>query len=223
MSRKSSRVIAARATMTILVAMVATFFLSACFGADVSKAEQLTAEQAVAQMGRAEELELRKAGLSWGDRWDVYADGELVATIDGEAIYMTDTYTMRSTAGDIICSEEEQLSLVTAKARKFDADGEVAGWFDQEFTLLFAKIRILDKDGNVTGTVEQKLSLVLDADIKDADGNVAWSLSQHLISFPASSVITLRRGKASENVDPRDAIMVSAVLNELTEASDSDD
>lgn len=223
MSRKSSRVIAARATMTILVAVVATFFLSACFGADVSKAEQLTAEQAVAQMGRAEELELRKAGLSWGDRWDVYADGELVATIDGEAIYMTDTYTMRSTAGDIICSEEEQLSLVTAKARKFDADGEVAGWFDQEFTLLFAKIRILDKDGNVTGTVEQKLSLVLDADIKDADGNVAWSLSQHLISFPASSVITLRRGKASENVDPRDAIMVSAVLNELTEASDSDD
>ena len=211
--------------MAMMMAFAVTFALclTAC-GADLSDAEKLTAEQAVAQMSRADEITLRKALFSWGDRWDVYAGDNVVATIGGEALYLTDTYTMRSTNGEIICSEEEQLSFITAKARKFDAAGEVNGWFDQEFTVFLTKIRILDKDSNVTGSVEQNLAWVLDADIKDVDGNVAWHLSEDFLSFTDSSVIHLTRKEAADNVDVTDAIMVSAVLNELTETSaDSDD
>jgi len=222
MTRKNekTRKFVKMATLAVL-AVLAILYLTAC-GADLSRAEKLTAEQAVAQMSQADEITLRKARLSWGDRWDVYADGNLVATIGGEAIRMTDTYTMRSTNDEIICSEEEQLSLVTAKARKFDADGEVNGWFDQEFTLFFAKIRILDKESNMTGSVEQKLAVTLDADIKDADGAVAWHLSKDLVSIADSSVIHLTRQEAGDNVDVTDAVMVSAVLNELTESHSSD-
>lgn len=211
--------------MAMMMAFAVTFALclTAC-GADLSDVEKLTAEQAVAQMSQADEITLRKARLSWGDRWDVYAGDDVVATIGGDALCLTDTYTMRSTNNEIICSEEEQLSFVTAKARKFDATGEVNGWFDQEFTFFLARIRILDKDSNLTGSVEQQLSFALDADIKDADGNVAWHLSKDFLSFADSSVIRLTRKEAAENVDVTDAVMVSAVLNELTEAhADSDD
>lgn len=212
----------AKVMAPVALAVALILCLTAC-GADLSKAEKITASQAVSQMSQANEITLRKARLSWGDRWDVYADGNLVATIGGEAIRMTDTYTMRSTNDEIICSEEEQLSLVTAKARKFDANGEVNGWFDQEFTFFFAKIRILDKNSNMTGSVEQKLALTLDADIKDANGKVAWHLSKELISIVDSAVVRLTRREAGDNVDVTDAVMVSAVLNELTETHSSDD
>lgn len=207
--------------MIVIALVTCGLMLSGC-GADLTKAEKLTPAQAVSLLDGADEITMKKAALSWGDRWDVYADDDLVATITGEALYYTDTYTMRATDGNIICSEEEQLSLVTAKARKFDADGNVNGWFDQEFTLLFAKIRILDKDKSLTGSVEQNFAFTLDADIKDADGNVAWHLGKDMISFNQAT-LHLSKKASESSVDVRDAVMVAAVLNELTEAHSSDD
>lgn len=221
MIRMSGRVrICAKAMVAFVVAVALMLCLTGC-GADLDKAERLTAEQAILQMGQARELTLKKALLSWGDRWDVYADGNLVATIAGEVLYRTDTYTMRSTNGAIICSEEEQESFVTARARKFDADGEVDGWFDQELTLWLVKIDVLDRDGRKVASVEQQLSLALNADVKDADGDVAWHLEKDLVSLDGATIHLTRR-EGTDAVDVRDAVMVSAVLNELTEPSDAD-
>lgn len=207
--------------LMLVTCLVMSLLLCGC-GADISKAEKLSAEQSVALLERADEIVMKKAPLSFGDRWDVYANDDLVATIKGEFLYMTDTYTMRSTNDDIICSEEEMQSFVTAKARKFDADGNADGWFDQEFTFWLAKIRILDRQGNETGSIEQKLSFTLDADIKDADGRTAWHLSRDMLSMSRSSLHLVRQDNEA-TVDVRDAVMVSAVMNEITESGDSDD
>lgn len=206
----------------LLAATLVAGMLVGC-GADTSKAERLSPSQATSLLGQAEEIELRKARLSWGDRWDVYADGNLVATITGEALHATDTYVLHSTDDGIICSEEEQLVFGPARARKFDAEGNEDGWYEQELTLFLAKLRIVDGSGEATGSVEQNLAFGLDADIKDADGRTAWHLEKDLVSLTTSATLHLERGEAADGFDACDAVMASAVLNELTELSDSDD
>lgn len=204
----------------VIIALALALSLCGCTGADTSAAEQLSAAKASERLQDADEIVLEKAGLSAGDRWDIYADDNLVATIGGEVLYLTDTYTMRSTDGELMLSEEELLTLTTAKARKFDAEGNVIGHYDQDFTLVLGHVRSLDENDATVAEVKENLAFNFgrgwSADVLDANGDVAWKASRDQISV-ASAKIHLTREAAAGEVDATDVAMLVAVFSELSD------
>lgn len=204
----------------VIIALALALALCGCTGADTSAAEQLSAAEASERLQAADEIVLEKAELSMGDRWDVYADGELVATISGEVLYLTDTYTMRATGGEAMLSEEEQFTLTTAKARKFDAEGNVIGHYDQDFTLAFGRVRSLDENDATVAEVKETFAVNLgkgwSAEVRDADGDIAWKASKQQLSV-ANAKIHLTREAAADDTDATDVAMLVAVFNEVSE------
>lgn len=204
----------------VIIALALALSLCGCTGADTSAAEQLNAAEASERLQDADEIVLEKAGLSAGDRWDIYADDALVATIGGEVLYLTDTYTMRSTDGELMLSEEELLTLTTAKARKFDAEGNVIGHYDQDFTLVLGRVRSLDENDATVAEIQENLAFNYgrgwSADVLDADGDIAWKASRDQISV-AGAKIHLTREAAADKVDATDVAMLVAVFSELSD------
>lgn len=207
-----------------VAAFAFAFSMSGCgtaalAGEDVSKAEQYTAAQAIHQMESADQLTLRKANISLGDRWDVYADGHFVATIDGEAIYLVgDTYTLRSTNGEFISSEREDISVITGRATKLDADGNEVGRYDEELAFLHHRIGFTDGDGNATGSMESRLwppTIRNHAEVMDADGDSAWEYSEEWLSWD-NATVHLDRHDDADDMDVTDAVMGAAIYHEQT-------
>ena len=193
---------------------------SSLAGEDMSRAERYTAAQAIQKLGDAEGISMRKANISMGDRWDVYADDEFVATIDGEALHFGgDMYTLRSTNGDFISSEHEDMSLVTGRATKLDADGNEVGRYDEEFDLARHRIRFTDAGGTPTGSMESRgksIDSKNSADIMDAEGDVAWEYSEDWVSADKGS-IRLDRRAGADDLGVEDAVMGAAIYHEQAE------
>ena len=199
----------------LLVLLMIIFSIASFSGCAFGAQTDLSATQARKALEQAEEIVLQKDLINFGDHWKVIADGKEVAEIRGEFIKIWDVYTLRSSNGEAIASEEEQLSIITAHAQKLDGEGNEDGYYDQHFTLFFAKIGFFDKHNTKTGSIEQDLALTLDANIKDADGNTAWHMNKTFIS--AGDQITIKKidAESAHKMDVVDAVFSAAVLNEI--------
>lgn len=189
---------------------------SSSSGTAASAPNGLTAGEAMEKLEAADEIVLDKDWFSFGDHWTVYADGEHVADITGEFFKIWDVYMMRSTNGEIMCAEEENVSLFLAKAAKVDADGNEVGWYTQSFDFLLYKMEMFDANGNKTGSLSQNFNLVLDMDILDTDGNVAYNAKKAFLSFGAKITVT----KVDGGVPVEDAIFAACIVNELSESDE---
>lgn len=177
----------------------------------------LSAQEAVAALDRSDEITIKKDFYNFGDHWSVYAETEKVADIEGELIRIWDCYVMRSTNGEFICAEQEQFALITARSAKLDESGNEIGRYDQNISLLLLSTEYRDKDGELIATLKQNLGLTLDCSILNAEEQESWKAKKTLFQFGPEIVLT--RKDAEPMVPAVDAIMMSAVANELTEKS----
>lgn len=174
-----------------------------------------TPDEAIAELNSASEIVVDKDLINFGDHWAVYADGQHVADITGEFIKIWDVYVMRSTDGQFMCAEEENIRLITARSTKVDEQGTEIGYYNQKFDFLFMRMEAVNAAGEVIGNLDQNINIVLDCDITDSAGDKAWHAKKDLISLGAKIRIT----KDSGNVPVEDAIMMSVIANEIVEAS----
>lgn len=175
-----------------------------------------SAEQAYEALCNANEIVLQKEVVNLdGDHWEIYADGEHVADITGDMIAVWDVYRMRSTNGDVMFSEEENLSFITADATKFDSNDTKCGKYHQNITFLFLDITFYDDSDNETGSLHQKLGFTLQLDIKDKDGNVNYHADKDFISW--GSRIAIVKKTDNTQVAPEDAIFGTVIANEISQ------
>lgn len=184
-------------------------------GAESAAEYGYSAEDAWAALEAAQEIVVDKDFISMGDHWAVYADGEYVADINGEFIKIWDCYVMRSTSGDFMCAEEENWSMLRAKATKVGENGEEQGRYEQNFSI-FLTIDFFDASGSYMGRLAQDPGhFMLHVNIEDADGNIAYTASKELFHLGAQFTIT-KTGEGNMSVE--DAVMSTVIANELTES-----
>ena len=164
----------------------------------------------------ANEIVVDKDLFNFGDHWTVYADGEHVADITGEFIKIWDCYVMRSTNGEFMSAEEENMSALTAHATKVGENGEERGYYSQNLSI-FLTIEFIDANGNYTGRVAQKPgNFTLTLDIENADGTVAYTAKKDFLTFGAR--ISIEK-TGNGNMSAEDAIFGTVIANELDESS----
>lgn len=207
----------------LLAAVVAGSVLTGCsstptetmFSADVADSQSV-----ITKLEAADEIKLKKAAISFGDKWDVTVDGETVAKIEGRPFYLIgDTYAMYSPAGNFVGAESEKLRLLNHKSDIYDYNGTQTGAISQQFMSLLYTFNLTDVDGKQIGQMKQKFSVGLKGEINNVSGEKVWSFKKELLSFGAS--ITLKRD-AQSDVPAMTAVWMTVIANEISEAANND-
>lgn len=168
-------------------------------------------------LNEAEMITLDKKVISWGDNWNVSADGTDTAELKGQAIpVLGDTYSMYSTNGNLVASEAEQVIRTLHGATTYDYENEERGSIDQNLSLILQSYTIKDVDGNVVGTADQKMGMSLNFEIKNADGEVEYKVKKAMVSWGAS--LDVERQVENPSVDAQDAVWLSVIVSEVNEA-----
>jgi uncharacterized protein YxjI len=174
-------------------------------------------ESIIQTLDEAEEINLKKAAISMGDSWDVKVNDENIANMKGQVIpVLGDTYTMYSTDGNVVGSEAQQVAQIMRGATLYDYNNVERGEIEQNLNLLFSKYTITDNQGNTVGTAEQKLSITLNFDIKNAEGEVEYTVSKAAFSWGAS--LDIERQVDNPDVSAQDAVWLTVIANEVAEA-----
>lgn len=98
---------------------------------------------------------LKKAKISFGDSWDIYADGVKVGYIKGVPLYLIgDTYSLFSTNDNLVSSESENFKVINNTANVYDYNNIQTGYISQEIISLLHKFKIYENSALV-GTAEQ--------------------------------------------------------------------
>lgn len=175
----------------------------------------------VQTLNEAEDINVHKSVFSWGGQhWDVSADEEKIADIKGQAVpVLGDTYNMYSGKENLVATQAEQVLQVGKGATTYDYDNVERGTIDQNFSPILNTYTIKDADGNKVGTAEQNLSLTKNFDIKNADGEVEYTVKKAAISW--GSNFDIERQVENPEVDAQDAIWISIMVNEGNGSSSS--
>jgi uncharacterized protein YxjI len=197
--------------------------LTGC-GVTVAELPDKTADKANSQsvldtLDSSDSIELKKSAISIGDNWTVKAGGSEISSVKGQAIaVLGDTYSMFTPEGNLVGSEAEKTATVMQAATMYDYDNNERGSIDRNITPILQKYTIKDGKGNVVGTAEQKFSIGMKFDVKDANGEVEYTVSKALVSIGDSVSIEKKVEKA--DVQAQDAIWVSLMANEINAAQD---
>jgi len=174
------------------------------------------------QLENADEIVLQKRLISWGDRWAVRVDGDTVAEVRGQPIYLIgDTYSMFSSAGNLVGSEGEAFRLVLNEARIYDYLNEQVGTIRQNFTLLLYNFEFFDIDGNMVGSLQQNFALALNANINNPDDSCAFNIRKDLLSIGARLRVTRCSPAENTEIPAINAVWMALILNEIDESSNN--
>jgi uncharacterized protein YxjI len=213
-----------RSVATFTGAAILVGSLSAC-GATVAQLPDNTSSEkdsnsVIQTLNEAESINLNKSVISWGDHWDVTADQEQAAELKGQAVaVLGDTYSMYSNDGNLVASEAEKVVTLLPSATTYDYNNAERGSIEQNFSPILNTYKIKDVKGNTIGTAEQNLSLTLNFDIKNADGEVEYTVKKAMVSWGSS--LDIERQVENPEVDAQDAIWISVIANELASSSSS--
>lgn len=178
--------------------------------------DELDSISVIEAINNADTIQAKKAVFSFGDSWEIYADGVKVGYVKGVPLYLIgDTYSLFSVNDNLVGSESENFKVINSTANVYDYNNNQTGYISQEIISLLYKFKIYEDDALV-GTAEQNFSIRLDADIKDADDNIEWHISRAIMSLRADVTITRND---SDDVSGMSAMWVSLILNEIYEAS----
>lgn len=205
--------------VTIGLSIVCAFSL---FGCSDTPIERYSAQEAIEQMDAANAIVIKKSLYSFGDHWDIYADGQYVADINGEFIKLIglDAYVMRSTNNEIIGIEEEQISFFLHNAKRFNANGENIGYYKENLDLFFFNMLYINSEDNIVCSLKQDFDIALKCNIKDNNNTVIYQSSKDLISL--GDRITIKKINDSD-VSSVDAVFLTVIANEILESESSDE
>lgn len=213
-----------RPVATILAAALALGVLTGCSMANggtktpLVTADVADSEATIAALEAADVIGAKKKLLSFGDSWTITADGTEVGEIRGEFIYLIgDTYSLFSTAGNLVGSEAEGYRLVNHRAELYDHSNNPRGEIKQNFTIFLSEYEIKDVDGSTTGTAKQKLNFTMNFDIIGKSGAVEYNISKALISLGADLKIEAK--SKDRSVDAIDALWLAVIASEVEEAA----
>lgn len=173
-------------------------------------------------LNSADEIQLKKDMISFGDHWTVYADGEHVADIDGEVIpTFGDTYVMTDLNGDMVGFETENFLTLNRGAETYDANSQNTGRIEQSILSIGYNFKIYDGDTQV-GTTQQNLSLGLSAKVKDMQGTPEYKIDKALVSLGSSVSVVPLEGEEDRQVDAVDAVWNAVIMSEIDEAENNE-
>lgn len=199
--------------------------LTAC-GATVAEMPEKSndpshSQQQLENLTDADKINLNKALISWGDNWEVSADGAKFGEIKGQAIkVLGDTYTMYDNEGVVLATEAEKSLTLLNSASTYDHQNEERGSIQKEISLVFAEYTIKDANENAIGTASQKFGISLNLEVKDKTGEVEYVVNKAVFSWGASLDIEKKVDKPDVPVE--DAIWVSVIANEIDEKQKED-
>ena len=174
----------------------------------------------VDKVNKAQKIEAKKDFLSWGDHWNVYADGDEVGEIKGLVFPVTgDVYALYSKKGNLVGSEVEDKGWVSSEAAIYDWHTQEIGRLEKEPFSFMMRIDIYrGKEGKHVGSNEENLNFfTINSDIKNVDGSASWKMHKSFSSY-ADLKITRQDGADRKGaVTGMEALWVSLVMNELSE------
>lgn len=213
-----------RKIASITIALACAFGMSSCLSStantqnppDVSvEKHQSYVEETLDILNRANNIQLKKDIISWGDHWTVYADEKAVGYVNGKPLRFLEVYEFTNLDGIVIASEEENWKVVNSTANLKDWQGNQTGRIEQEVFSMLAKLHIYRDDQKI-GNIQQKLDLGINAEIT-ADNNGEWKLKEKIITV--GSNLTLTRLENNTEVTPLEAIWSSLILYEIISTS----
>lgn len=168
----------------------------------------------------ADEITLKKKAMSFNDQYEVSADGEKVGEIQGQYIYtLGDTFSLFSTAGNLVASEGEAYRVVKHEAKLYNYNNEPAGRIQEEISFLLTRWTIYDANDEKLGQAEQNFSWTLNFDVKNAEGEPEYTISKAAFSIGAE--MTIKRVANEPTVPVMNAVWLAAVANEIAEAEEA--
>lgn len=203
-----------------VITIFSTMFLMAGCGETVIEPKGENDIQATIQkLDDAEVIKANKSVLSFGDHWEILADNEKVGEVHGKFLYIIgDTYSFTTNNGYFVGAEQENFAVIQRNAGIYNENEEKIGEIKQEIFTWLIKFTLYKND-EINATTEQNFSLNLSADIKDSDGIVNWHVNRKLISWGSKLEIT--KETTDPDVEALDALWMSLILNEVYEASNS--
>lgn len=176
----------------------------------------------VQTLNDADEIQLKKKMISFGDSWQVMADGEKVAEIKGQAFpVLGDTYAMYSNSGNVVGVETETFMIGDRSAKTYGYDTEKRGHIDQNVISVGYSFDIYGDEEEKTGNLRQKIALNLQANVNDNDGNTEYEVSKSVFTFGSKIKIDVIKDGSDRDVDAMDAIWSSVMMSEIDDAKGS--
>ncbi len=131
-----------------------------------------------------------------------------------------DTYSLVTSAGNFMGAEAEQYRVINSSAELYDYNVEPAGSIEQKYSFFLYNFELKNADGELVGTMEQNFSFGFNADIKNPDSTVAYTISRDFISFGDKVTLT---AVDPQNVPVIQAIWMSVIANEIYVAAQEKD
>lgn len=173
----------------------------------------------ISQINNAHEIHVKKDIFTFADRWEVTADGEKVATIEGLTFPIAgDVYAMKNLNGNLMGMESEDFLTLTRGADVYDYNAQKIGHINQHAFSMLRSFEIVD-NGKSVGEVKQNLAWNLSGDINNSAGISEYHFSKK--TFSLSSQLDLTRNVDNPQVSPMYAIWMTVMINEIAERSNS--
>jgi len=217
---RSGRRLAATALATAAVLSV----LTGCSMANGGSTEPLVtadvadSEAVLDTLEGASVIEAKKAAFTFGDRWTITADGTEIGEIRGQAIYaIGDTYSLFSTAGNLVGSEAEGYRVVHHRAETYDYSNTPRGVIQQKLSMFLSEYEIQDAEGKAVGSAKQNFSLTMNFAVKGKSGSEEYKISK--AAFSLTSDLKIEAQSKDRSVDAIDALWVAVIASEVEDAA----
>lgn len=172
----------------------------------------------VDQINTAKKIQADKAPLTFGDRWTIYADGQIVGEVRGTVLpAMGDTYSLYSPSENLVGSEVKSPKVVSHTAKIYDWRNQETGYLQVDTLSFMMTVRIHHGDTKV-GVADQRLGIALSSDILNTTGRRAWHMSRDMLSIGSDLTITR---EADTEITGMDALWVSLMMSEIHDAESS--
>jgi len=163
-------------------------------------------------------IEAKKKAFTIGDRWTITADGTEIGEIRGQALYLIgDTYSLFSTADNLVGSEAEGYRVVHHRAETYDYSNEARGAIQQKLSFLFSEYEIEDAEGKTVGSAKQNFSLTMNFTVNGKSGEPEYRISK--AAFSMTSDLKIEAQSKERSVDAIDALWVAVIASEVEDAA----
>lgn len=198
-----------------------------CSGAN----KDMTKETAIEKLVEATEIEIIKSGIGsiFNNRYEVYIEDELIATVTGKYIDITgDVFTMKAPNGDVIASEEQIKRWnikFNRKAVFYDENNIVAGYLGEEvfndFFNIGYKFHFYDEAKQEIGYTQQKIfTLSLDNTIYDMNNTPIYEIKGEIFNI-VNTNFTLTVKEQDSEISVISAIFFACIINEIATHKES--
>ncbi len=175
----------------------------------------------------AKEVYIQEEIISFNKEYDVYIDGNHIATVSGEYINITgDVFKLEDSNGNLI-AQEKQIKRWGVKlnrlAKIMDKNGNVTGYIGEDviedfFSVSKYKFHFYDKDKNEYAfTREQVLSLLYEFEVYNTKNEQIYNISKGLDLISDSYTITKVK---DSDVNMEDVIFLTCIVDAIRDSEE---